>query len=69
MFHHPTRGGGPLPRLPRSVTLTAFALTIKAGLKALPHCYLETPDMRGATQFGAEFRELLKLLLPIIRRL
>ena len=68
MFHHPTRGGGPLPRLPRKITLTAFALIIKAGLKALPHCYLETPDMRGAPQFGAEFRELLAALLPIIRR-
>ena len=69
MFHHPTRGGGPLPYLPRSITLTAFALTIKAGLKALPHCYLETAEMRGAPQFGAEFRELLATLLPCIRRL
>ena len=68
VFHHPTRGGGPLPYIPRQITLTAFALTIKAGLKALPHCYLELPHMLGAPKFGSEFRELLATLLPCIRR-
>jgi len=65
---HPSRGGGPLPPLTPRIALTAFALTIKAGLKALPHCYLELPHMIGAPKFGSEFRELLATLLPCIRR-
>ena len=35
VFHHPTRGGGPLPYIPRQITLTAFALTIKVSNPSL----------------------------------
>ena len=45
--HHPSRGGGPLPAVPKRLAHTISVMIIKTGLKALPHCYLELPQYAG----------------------
>jgi len=55
---HPHHAGGPLPRVPKGVTRLSWALVIKAGLTALPHCYKKD----DAVVFGSEFTEFISLV-------
>jgi len=62
----PKFGGGALPRAPAAVGLRAWALAIKAGMKALPYCF---DRKKPGPVLGEEYRQLYaKLCVPLRRR-
>ena len=65
----PLTAGGLLPTVPISVARAGWAVTIKAGLKALPRCFESmTRSGREVPPFGAEYASFVKAVRPIVRR-
>jgi 1,4-dihydroxy-2-naphthoyl-CoA hydrolase len=67
-YSHPFTAGGPLPKFPSCIAITAWMLMFKNGLKALPHCFSTHPKYDGVPKFAFEYAQFIMELRPVLRR-